>query len=574
MGLPPLSKIPLILRPQAWLHRRHYGEVLSPIRWWGRIPFIFYLVSMFVGWLERKRSPLDPVVRSLVSARIAQMCLCEFCVDITSMKVAERTGSSDKLLAVADWRQSPLFSDEERLALEYAEAASVTPPTVDDALRTRLAAHFDAQALTELTALIGLQNLSARFNSAMDIPAQGLCRIPEKRSKGEMMRHCGWLLGLLSLFSLATHASDWQEIKNEAKGQTVWFNAWGGDTAINRYLDWVSGEMKTHYAINLKIVRLADAADAVKRIQTEAAAGRKTGGSVDLLWVNGENFRTLKEANLLQTGWAETLPNWRYVDTQLPVREDFSVPTQGAESPWGGAQLTFIARRDVTPQPPQTPQALLEFAKANPGTVTYPRPPDFTGTAFLEQLLIMLTPDPAALKEAPDDATFARVTATLWQYLDVLHPYLWREGKDFPPSPARMDALLKAGTLRLSLTFNPAHAQQKIASGDLPASSYSFGFREGMIGNVHFVTIPANANASAAAKVVANFLLSPNAQLRKADPAVWGDPSVLDPQKLPDGQRESLQSRMPQDLPPVLAEPHAGWVNALEQEWLHRYGTH
>ena len=48
---------------------------------------------------------------------------CELCVDITSMKVAERTGSSDKLLAVADWRQSPLFSDEERLALEYAEAA-------------------------------------------------------------------------------------------------------------------------------------------------------------------------------------------------------------------------------------------------------------------------------------------------------------------------------------------------------------------------------------------------------------------------------------------------------------------
>ena len=121
MGLPPLSKIPFILRPQAWLHRRHYGEVLSPIRWWGRIPFIFYLVSMFVGWLERKRSPLDPVVRSLVSARIAQMCLCEFCVDITSMKVAERTGSNDKLLAVADWRQSPLFSDEERLALEYAD---------------------------------------------------------------------------------------------------------------------------------------------------------------------------------------------------------------------------------------------------------------------------------------------------------------------------------------------------------------------------------------------------------------------------------------------------------------------
>ncbi len=182
MGLPPPWKNPFILSTPAWVPCRPYGEGLRPLAWGGRGPVVLYLVSMFVGWLERKRSPLDPVVRSLVSARIAQMCLCEFCVDITSMKVAERTGSTDKLLAVADWRQSPLFSDEERLALEYAEAASVTPPTVDDALRTRLAAHFDAQALTELTALIGLQNLSARFNSAMDIPAQGLCRIPEKRS--------------------------------------------------------------------------------------------------------------------------------------------------------------------------------------------------------------------------------------------------------------------------------------------------------------------------------------------------------------------------------------------------------
>ncbi|KLV64346.1 ABC transporter substrate-binding protein [Citrobacter murliniae] len=389
------------------------------------------------------------------------------------------------------------------------------------------------------------------------------------------MRYCLLCLGLL-LFPLATFAQDanWQQIKNEARGQTVWFNAWGGDNAVNQYLDWVSGEMKTHYAINLKIVRLADAADAVKRIQTEAASGRKTGGSVDLLWVNGENFRTLKEANLLHTHWAQTLPNWRYVDTLKPVSEDFSIPTDGAESPWGGAQLTFIANRDVSKQPPQTPQALLEFAKAYPGTVTYPRPPDFTGTAFLEQLLIMLTTQPQALKIAPEPATFADVTAPLWQYLDTLHPMLWREGKDFPPTPARMDALLNSGTLRLSLTFNPAHAQQKVASGELPQNSYSFGFSQGMIGNVHFVTIPANARASAGAQVVANFLLSPEAQLRKADPTYWGDPSVLDPQKLPAEQREALLARIPKGLPAVLPEPHAAWVNALEQEWLRRYGTH
>lgn len=389
------------------------------------------------------------------------------------------------------------------------------------------------------------------------------------------MRYCLLCLSLL-LSPLATFAQsdNWQQIKNDARGQTVWFNAWGGDNAVNQYLDWVSGEMKTHYAINLKIVRLADAADAVKRIQTEAASGRKTGGSVDLLWVNGENFRTLKDAGLLQTQWAKMLPNWRYVDTQQPVTEDFAIPTEGAESPWGSAQLTFIANRDITEHPPRSAQALLEFARAHPGTVTYPRPPDFTGTAFLEQLLITLTAKPQALKSAPDAATFAEVTAPLWQYLDALHPVLWREGKDFPPTPARMDALLNSGTLRMSLTFNPAHAQQKIARGELPKNSYSFGFSQGMLGNVHFVTIPANARASAGAKVVANFLLSPEAQLRKADPTFWGDPSVLDPKKLPAEQREALLARIPKGLPAVLPEPHAAWVNALEQEWLRRYGTH
>ncbi len=323
------------------------------------------------------------------------------------------------------------------------------------------------------------------------------------------LRDYSLCLCLLLLWPLAVNADDsWRQIQTEARGQTVWFNAWGGDPAVNRYLAWVSEEVKRYYAIDLRIVPVADAADAVKRIQTEAQAGRRQGGSVDLLWINGENFRTLKQADLLLTGWAESLPNWRYVDLQKPVREDFSVATEGAESPWGSAQLTFIARRGQTPQPPTSPQALLAFARAHPGSVTYPRPPDFTGTALLEQLLIALTDQPAALRQPPQPATFAAVTAPLWRYLDALHPALWRAGKDFPASPARMDAMLNQGTLRLSLTFNPLHARQKAASGELPTDSYSFGFTVGTLGNVHFVTIPANARAIAGAKVVANFLLS------------------------------------------------------------------
>ncbi|MBV4413381.1 ABC transporter substrate-binding protein [Enterobacteriaceae bacterium YMB-R22] len=384
-------------------------------------------------------------------------------------------------------------------------------------------------------------------------------------------RLCLFLSGLLLSGPLLANP-DWQAVQQEAKGQTVWFNAWGGDEAVNRYLDWVSGEVKTYYAINLKIVHLADAADAVKRIQTEAAAGRRTNGSVDLLWINGENFHTLKQANLLQTGWAQTLPNWRYVDTTKPVTKDFALPTDGAESPWGSAQLTFIGRKQSMPVAPRTPNALLEYARQHPGKVTYPRPPDFTGTAFLEQLLLALSATPEALNAPPQSATFAAVTAPLWRYLDALHPYLWREGKDFPPSPARMDTLLAAGRLNLSITFNPAHAQQKAACGELPADSFSFGFNA-MIGNVHFVAIPANSAASAGAKIVANFLLSPQAQIRKANPNVWGDPGVLDGQKLTGDQARALRQFTPPDLPDVLAEPHAAWINALEQEWLRRYAT-
>ncbi|MET5443223.1 ABC transporter substrate-binding protein [Klebsiella aerogenes] len=389
------------------------------------------------------------------------------------------------------------------------------------------------------------------------------------------LRYCLiWLAALLLAPTLANADENWQSISQQARGQTVWFNAWGGDPAVNRYLDWVSAEVKRDYAVDLRIVHIADAADAVKRIQTEARAGRSRGGSIDLLWVNGENFRTLKQANLLRSDWAEKLPNWRYVDTRKPVREDFSIATDGAESPWGSAQLTFIARRSQLAEPPDSAQALLAFATAHPGSVTYPRPPDFTGTAFLEQLLVALTDRPEALRQPPQETNFAAVTAPLWAYLDRLHPLLWRQGRDFPLSPARMDAMLVQDTLQLSLTFNPLHAQQKAASGELPQDSYSFGFKQGMLGNVHFVAIPANARATAGAQVVANFLLSPQAQLRKADPQIWGDPSVLEPEKLNDAQRAAFYAVQPKATPPMLAEPHAAWVDALEQEWLRRYGTH
>jgi putative thiamine transport system substrate-binding protein len=381
---------------------------------------------------------------------------------------------------------------------------------------------------------------------------------------------------VLSLGAVTLAHADWSRIQNEAKGQTVYFNAWGGSEATNAYISWAAKEAKARYGIDVRHVKVTDTAEVVKRLQTEVAAGRTANGSIDLMWVNGENFRKLKNGGLLFGPWAQSLPNWGLVDLNKPVQTDFSVPTEGYESPWGTAQLTFMADRVKTPTPPRSAKDWLSFAKANPGRVSYPKPPDFHGTTFVKQLLLELTPDKAALQQAVTPAAFARATQALWAYLDQLHPMLWRKGKSFPASAAEMHRMLGDGELKMSLTFNPNEAAKLIASKQLPPSAYSFGFTGGTLGNVHFVAIPGNASAKAGAQVFANFLLSGEAQTRKADISVWGDGTVLDVNKLPAAAQAQIRKTAPGALAeavPVLAEPHASWVDVLEAAWLKRYGT-
>ena len=370
--------------------------------------------------------------------------------------------------------------------------------------------------------------------------------------------------------------ADWSQTQNDAKGQTVYFNAWGGSEATNAYIAWATKEAKTRFGIDVRHVKITDTAEVVKRVQTEVSAGRTSDGSIDLMWVNGENFRNLKNGGLLFGPWAQSLPNWGLVDLNKPVRTDFSVPTEGYESPWGTAQLTFISDSAKTPAPPRSAADLLTFAKANSGRVSYPKPPDFHGTTFVKQMLLELTPNKAVLQQPVTPAAFATATQPLWAYLDQLHPSLWRNGKTFPASAAEMHRMLGDGELKMSITFNPNEAANLIAGKQLPTSAYSFGFTGGTIGNVHFVAIPVNARAKAGAQVFANFLLSTEAQTRKADITVWGDGTVLDISKLPTASQALIRKTAPGALSetvPTLPEPHASWVEALEAEWLKRYGS-
>ena len=375
--------------------------------------------------------------------------------------------------------------------------------------------------------------------------------------------------------SSTVFASDWTDIEKSAQGQTVYFNAWGGSENINNYISWAAEQVEKKYQVSVKQVKITDAAEVVSRIQTEKDAGRSEDGSVDLIWVNGENFSRLKQNGLLFGPWAEQLPNWQYVDTNKPVQQDFSETTDGLEAPWGTAQLTFIANKATLDKAPNSAQALLKLAEAQPGRITYPKPPAFHGTTFLKQLLLELSDKPEELQKPVADSDFNQVSAPLWAYLDQLHPHTWRKGEAFPASVADMHQKLADGELLVSMTFNPNEGANLVASGQLPETTYSFGFDKGTIGNVHFVAIPFNAKAKEGAQVFANFLLSPEAQSQKANVDIWGDPSVLAIDKLNKEQQAAMNSKATGALNepvPTLQEPHASWVEALEKEWLKRYG--
>ncbi len=372
---------------------------------------------------------------------------------------------------------------------------------------------------------------------------------------------------------------DWDSVLEDARGERVAFNAWGGAPAINAYIDWVAAEVAARFDVTLEHVRLTNTTDAVARIVAERAAGRDDGGSVDLIWINGENFYALKTQDLLFGPFAFELPNFALVDTEgkPTTLVDFTVPTDGFESPWGMAQFVFFHDTAAVPEPPGSLQELGDWIEAHPGRFTYPAPPDFIGTTFLKQVLLDSVTDPAALDAPLDPARAADLTQPLWAWLERVTPHLWRQGRSYPADGQALHQLLDDGEVHLSMSFNPAEASQLIEAGRLPETVRSFTFDAGTLANTHFVAIPHNSANKAAAMVVADFLLSPAAQARKQDPRIWGDPTVLDLDALAADDRArfdalplGVATLRPEELGPARPEPHPSWVDWLQAEWQRR----
>ena len=394
-----------------------------------------------------------------------------------------------------------------------------------------------------------------------------------------MRRSVAFAAALCVAYAACAQDAKWNELLMRARGQTVNFNAWGGDEKTNAFIEWLRGEVAVRYGVNVNHVKLKDTSEAVTRVVAEKAAGRDSGGSVDLIWLNGPNFLALKQQGLLYGPFADALPNSARIDTGNRSNVvDFTIPVDGYESPWRRAQLVLVYDGKRVPQPPQSVAALLAWSKQHAGRFTHPNVRNFLGSTFLKQALYELTPDPAVLQKPATDGNFAQATAPLWRWYEELRPNLWRKGQQFPASGPAQRQLMNDGEIDMFVSFNPAEAAVSAGAGLLPASVRATGFTRGTIGNTSFVAVPYNAANKEGAMVVANFLLDPATQARAQDVRELGSFTVLDQAKLTSEERKRFDALpSPPALPTLAAlgaalpEPHPSWMTRIASEWESRY---
>jgi putative spermidine/putrescine transport system substrate-binding protein len=374
------------------------------------------------------------------------------------------------------------------------------------------------------------------------------------------------------------------ELERAARGDTVDFFMYGGDTDTNEYVDeWVAPRLEREHGITLRRTPVSDTADVVNKLLNEKQAG-KDEGTVDLVWINGENFYTGSRADLWFGPWAERLPNAEHIAWDDPeVNRDFGYPVDGHEAPWSQSQFVMIYDSRDVPDPPKTADELRAHIEENPGSFAYPAPPDFTGSAFVEQLFYETTGGPEPYQRTFDREVFEQGSSKLYGYLNELEPNLYREGETYPKSVAEVDDLFANGQVDFTMSYNPYHARQQVERGIFPEGTRSYLFEGGTLSNTSYVAIPFNSPDKAAAQVTANFLQGTAAQLELQRRSVVGGLTALDLSTLPEGERgdfaeaqgdaasapdlaELQESRVPEARSEWLLELQDGWVSDVQRD--------
>ncbi|NUS34254.1 MAG: ABC transporter substrate-binding protein [Gemmatimonadaceae bacterium] len=327
----------------------------------------------------------------------------------------------------------------------------------------------------------------------------------------------------------------WDSVLARARGTEVVWRMWRGDPSVNAYVDgWIAPRLRGRYGVTLRAVE-GQGPELVNQLVVEREAGRRS-GTASLVWINGETFANLRRERLLAGPWAGRLPNAAYVDSASPiVSRDFEQDPAGFESPWGRVQFALIHDTVRTPHPPRTVAELAMWIRAHPGRFTHDQ--GFTGTTFLKIVMYALNGGVAHFQGGFDSTRYVGARDRMFAWLDSLRPYFWRRGETFPPDVAAMHRLFANREIDFTMSDNENDVIAKARQGIVPATARPVLLRDGTIANSHYVGIPFNAPNAAGAMVVADFLLSPEAQLEKQKPGVWADGAVLDVARVPEPWR-------------------------------------
>lgn len=323
----------------------------------------------------------------------------------------------------------------------------------------------------------------------------------------------------------------WDSVLTRARGTDVVWRMWRGDPSINAYVDgWAAPRLRDRYGITLRSVD-GQGPEIVNQLVVEREAGRRT-GTASLLWINGETFSNLRREQLLAGPWAGRLPNAAYVDSASPiVSRDFEQEPAGYESPWGQVQFALIYDSARTPSPPHSLADMAAWIRAHPGRFTHDQ--GFTGTTFLKMVLYAKAGGVRSLQGGFDSTRYEAARSGVFAWLDSLRPFFWRGGATNPPDVSAMHRLFANREIDFSMSNNQNEVVTKVRQGILPPTARALLLTDGTIANTHYLGIATNAPNAAGAMVVADFLLSPEAQLEKLKPDVWADGTVLDATRLP-----------------------------------------
>lgn len=333
-------------------------------------------------------------------------------------------------------------------------------------------------------------------------------------------------------------ALSWEEIEQRAAGTTVNFMMWQGSPVINDYINnYVTPALKERYDLRL-VITGGQGPEIVQLVMGEKEAGVAE-GQVDIVWINGETFFQLRKIDGLWGPFVKKLPNAQYIDFDDPyINTDFQQPVNDMEAPWGMGQFAMVYDSARVPDPPGNLRELEAFVKTHPGAFTISN--DFSGMTLLKSFLAELSGSPDGLNGPFDEEKYERLSTQLWDYLNRLKPYFWKQGTTFPKERTKMDQMFAGGELLLSYGFGEGAVEEKVLQGLFPETTRAYAWDNGTILNANYLGITYNSGNKAGALVAINFLISPEAQLRKTDPNGLDANTILSMDLLTEEWREKF----------------------------------